>query len=134
MESGCPEHIGFPRGNNVALSMDSAIVDEDLQYLSPDEIRFMRENYGKHAMEWPQLMAEVRDAIEAGAAPDSPEALALARRWLDLFRSYAGDDPATQLKFREALQREPALTKGAWVDETLLAFIREAMRHAVQPG
>ncbi|MGN6316604.1 MerR family transcriptional regulator [Trinickia sp.] len=104
------------------------------KYLSPDEVRFMRENYGKRAMEWPQLMADVRDAIESGATPDSPEALALARRWLELFRSYAGDDPATQLKFREALQREPELTKGAWVDETLLAFIREAMRHAVQPS
>jgi DNA-binding transcriptional MerR regulator len=104
------------------------------KYLSPDEVRFMRQNYGKRAMEWPQLMADVRDAIESGATPDSPEALALARRWLELFRSYAGDDPATQLKFREALQREPELTKGAWVDETLLAFIREAMRHAVQPS
>lgn len=104
------------------------------KYLSPDEVRFMRANYGKRAMEWPQLMADVRDAIESGATPDSAEALALARRWLDLFRSYAGDDPATQLKFREALQREPELTKGAWVDETLLAFIREAMRHAVQPS
>ncbi|KVQ97777.1 MerR family transcriptional regulator [Burkholderia ubonensis] len=97
------------------------------KYLAPDEIRFMRAHYGERAMEWPQLMADVRDAIDAGARPDSPEARALARRWLDLFRGYAGDDPATHAKFRRAMMNEPALTKDAWADETLLCFMRQAM-------
>ncbi|KVA74036.1 MerR family transcriptional regulator [Burkholderia ubonensis] len=97
------------------------------KYLAPDEIRFMRAHYGERAMEWPQLMADVRDAIDAGARPDSPEAHALARRWLDLFRGYAGDDPATHAKFRRAMMNEPALTKDAWADETLLGFMRQAM-------
>ncbi|KVU79700.1 MerR family transcriptional regulator [Burkholderia ubonensis] len=97
------------------------------KYLAPDEIRFMRAHYGERAMEWPQLMADVRDAIDAGARPDSPEARALARRWLDLFRGYAGDDPATHAKFRRAMMNEPALTKDAWADETLLGFMRQAM-------
>ncbi|KVT42232.1 MerR family transcriptional regulator [Burkholderia ubonensis] len=97
------------------------------KYLAPDEIRFMRAHYGERAMEWPQLMADARDAIDAGARPDSPEAHALARRWLDLFRGYAGDDPATHAKFRRAMMNEPALTKDAWADETLLGFMRQAM-------
>ncbi|WP_063549518.1 MerR family transcriptional regulator [Burkholderia territorii] len=97
------------------------------KYLAPDEIRFMRAHYGERAMEWPQLMADVRDAIDAGATPDSPEGRALAQRWLDLFRSYAGNDPATHAKFRHALMTEPALTKDSWVDDTLLGFIRDAM-------
>ncbi|KVH73686.1 MerR family transcriptional regulator [Burkholderia ubonensis] len=97
------------------------------KYLAPDEIRFMRAHYGERAMEWPQLMADVRDAIDAGARPDSPEAHALARRWLDLFRGYAGDDTATHAKFRRAMMNEPALTKDAWADETLLGFMRQAM-------
>ncbi|WP_175689746.1 MerR family transcriptional regulator [Burkholderia anthina] len=97
------------------------------QYLAPDEIRFMRAHYGERAMAWPQLMADVRDAIEAGAQPDSPEGRALAKRWLDLFCSYAGHDPATHAKFRHAMMTEPALTKDTWVDDTLLGFMREAM-------
>ena len=97
------------------------------KYLAPDEIRFMRAHFGEHAMEWPQLMGDVRDAIDAGARPDSPEGRALAQRWLDLFRSYAGNDPATHAKFRDAMMTEPALTKDSWVDDTLLGFIREAM-------
>ncbi|MDR8731038.1 MerR family transcriptional regulator [Burkholderia pseudomultivorans] len=97
------------------------------KYLAPNEIRFMRAHYGERAMEWPQLMGDVRDAIEAGVTPDSPQGRALAQRWLDLFRGYAGDDPATHAKFRAAMANEPALTKNAWVDDTLLGFIREAM-------
>ncbi|AIO66767.1 transcriptional regulator, MerR family/albicidin resistance domain protein [Burkholderia oklahomensis] len=35
------------------------------RYLSPDEARFMRANYGERAMEWPQLMADPRHGGEA---------------------------------------------------------------------
>jgi len=102
------------------------------KYLSPDEIRFMRANYGRRAMEWPQLMADVQDAIDAGITPDSPQGAELARRWLDLFRSYAGDDSGTQLKFRKALENEPDLMTGTWADPALLTFVRGAMLSAVQ--
>lgn len=101
------------------------------KYLAPDEIRFMRAHYGERAMEWPQLMADVRDAIDAGATPDSPQGRALAQRWLDLFCSYAGHDPATHAKFRHALMNEPALTKDSWTDDTLLGFVRDAMAQLV---
>ena len=97
------------------------------KYLAPDEIRFMRAHFGEHAMEWPQLMGDVRDAIDAGARPASPEGRALAQRWLELFCSYAGHDPATHAKFRAAMMNEPALTQDTWVDDTLIGFVREAM-------
>ncbi|MBP0713623.1 MerR family transcriptional regulator [Burkholderia sola] len=97
------------------------------KYLTPDESRFMRAHYRQRAMEWPQLMADVRDAIDAGTRPDSPQGRALAQRWLELFCSYAGHDPATHAKFRHALMNEPALTKDSWTDDTLLGFMREAM-------
>ncbi|MFM0667378.1 MerR family transcriptional regulator [Paraburkholderia sediminicola] len=103
------------------------------KYLSPEEIRFMRANYGKRSMEWPQLMADVRDAIDVGVGPRTSRARGLALRWLELFRSYAGDDPRTQAKFRHALQTEPELIVGTWADETLLAFIRDAMANVAQP-
>lgn len=103
------------------------------RYLSPEEFRFLRENYGKRAMEWPELMADVRDAIDEGATPDSARAQALAARWMALFRSYAGDDPQTHAKIRYALQNEPELMKGSWANETLLGFVREAMRRFSMP-
>ncbi|AOJ09903.1 hypothetical protein WS71_21755 [Burkholderia mayonis] len=75
-------------------------------------------------------MADVRDAIDAGA---SPECRALAQRWLAPFRSYARGDPATQSKFQPALMNESELMAGTWADETLLGFVHEAMRHLTQP-
>ena len=69
-------------------------------YLNDEEFAFLRANIGKRASEWPPLIAQVREAMNAGHAPDSAEAQALARRWLDLFRSFAGDNPATQAKVR----------------------------------
>lgn len=98
------------------------------RYLSPEEFRFLRANYGKRGMEWPQLMADVRDAIDEGVTPDLLKARELAQRWMDLFRSYAGDDPATHAKIRNALQNEPELMKGSWANETMLGFMRDAMR------
>lgn len=78
-------------------------------------------------------MAEVRDAIGAGVGPRSSHARELALRWIELFRSYAGDDPRTQARFRHALQTEPALMTGTCAEESLLTFIREAMANVALP-
>ena len=49
-------------------------------------------------------------------AAHRPGRATAARLWLDLFRSYAGTDTATQLKFRQAHQQEPRLMEGSFVD------------------
>jgi DNA-binding transcriptional MerR regulator len=98
------------------------------RYLDADELAFVRANLGKRDAEWPPLLARVRTALDEGRAPDSPEAQALARAWFDLFRSFAGDDPATQHKIRQALENEPELKQPGMVDERMLGFIRAAMQ------
>ncbi len=98
------------------------------RYLDAHELAFVRANLGKRNAEWPPLLARVRTAMDEGRAPDSPEAQALAREWFDLFRSYAGDNPATQQKIRQALQNEPELKQPGMVDERMLGFIRAAMQ------
>jgi DNA-binding transcriptional MerR regulator len=97
------------------------------KYLSADELAYMRENLPKRNSEWPPLIAKVRVAMDEGRAPDSPEAQALARQWFDLFRSFAGDNPETQMKIRTALANEPGLTEGGDVDATMRDFLRAAM-------
>lgn len=103
------------------------------RYLDADELAFMRANLGKRDAEWPPLIARVRTAIDNGCAPDSPEARTLALAWFDLFRSFAGDDPATQQKIRQALQNEPGLRQSGMVDDAMRDFIRAAMG-ALQAG
>ena len=97
-------------------------------YLDDDEFAFMRANFGKRDAEWPPLVAQVRTVMDEGHAPDSPQARALALAWFDLFRSFAGDQPATQQKIRQALQNEPALQQSGMVDERMRAFISAAMQ------
>ena len=97
-------------------------------YLDDEEFAFMRANFGKRDAEWPPLVARVRSAMDDGHAPDSPQARTLALAWFDLFRSFAGDKPATHKKIRQALQDEPGLRQSGMVDERMRAFIGAAMQ------
>ena len=99
----------------------------DRRYLDPDAMRFMRRHYLESMRQWPGLIAELRQARRDGLAADAEPVQQLARRWLALFRAYAGDDPQTQQKIREANQREPSLMQGTWVDEDLLHYLGQAV-------
>ncbi len=96
------------------------------KYLTADEMRFTRAHFGQHPFEWPQLIGEVRDALDQGVAPDAPAGRALAARWHALFRAFAGDDPDTHRKFHQAHLDEPGLMIGSWADDAVVGFIRAA--------
>ena len=53
----------------------------------------------------------------------------LALLWLELFRSYAGDNPETQAKIRDANAKEPELLAGTWIDQRLLGYVIQAISH-----
>jgi DNA-binding transcriptional MerR regulator len=97
------------------------------RYLNDDEYRFAKENYGKRSAEWPALVAQVRAAMDAGTPATDPAVKRLAWRWLDLFRSYAGDKPETQAKFRLAHEKEPELLAPGWVDKPMIEYLKLAM-------
>lgn len=101
-------------------------------YLDEGELAFLRANLGKRSAEWPPLIARVRAAMEAGQAPQSQEAQGLAGEWYALFRSFAGDNPATQRKIGEAMENEPELGNQGWVDGAMRAYMRAAMA-SMQP-
>lgn len=101
-------------------------------FLDEQEYAHLAANYGKRSGEWPALIAAVRAAIDARTPPTDPAVLQLARQWLDLFRSYAGTAPATQLKFRQAHQQEPRLMEGSFVDAAMLQYLGAAMAVVAQ--
>ena len=101
-------------------------------YLDEGELGFMRANMGKRSAEWPSLIARVRAAMEAGHASASQEAQGLAGEWFDLFRSFAGDNPATQRKIGEAMENEPELANQGWVDAAMRAYVRAAMEASLR--
>lgn len=97
------------------------------RYLSPDEFQFFRENYGKRGTEWPPLIGAIRQLLEDGIAPDDPKMKRLATQWMELFRSYAGDNPQTHAKIRKAHEEEPKLLEGTFIDKTLLVYVSKAL-------
>ncbi|PIG26898.1 MerR family transcriptional regulator [Janthinobacterium sp. 35] len=101
-------------------------------FLDEQEYAHLAANYGKRSGEWPALIAAVRAAIDARTPPTDPAVLQLARQWLELFRAYAGTDPATQLKFRQAHQQEPRLMEGSFVDAAMLQYLGAAMAVVAQ--
>ncbi|AKC69421.1 hypothetical protein MB84_07925 [Pandoraea oxalativorans] len=68
--------------------------------------------------------------MEAGAPPESPEVQALVRQWLTYFRSYAGDNPDTHMKIREAHRLEPELMEGSFIDMPLLEYVKQGVAAA----
>ena len=64
-----------------------------------DTLRQRREGIGEDRIqqvqdEWAELIPAVRAKIAAGVAPESPEVLALAKRWMALAHEFTGGDPA----------------------------------------
>ncbi|WP_266169064.1 MerR family transcriptional regulator [Dyella subtropica] len=97
------------------------------RYLKPEEFAFMREHYGATFNEWPPLLVALRKAMTNGLPPHEPEARALGERWITLFRRYAGDDPGTHERIREAHAKEPDLTESSWADEALIGYVRSIL-------
>lgn len=97
------------------------------RYLSDEEFAFVSARYPQQLPKWPPLISELRQAMRDRIAPHAPEAQSLARRWFALFHAYAGDDPRTHEKLRQAHQHEPALRQGAWVDDEVLAYLGQAI-------
>ncbi|MFK0378171.1 MerR family transcriptional regulator [Pandoraea sp. NPDC090278] len=101
------------------------------KYLDDAEYRFLAANYLNYTDEWPALIGAMRDQLEVGTPPDAPEVQALIRQWLTYFRSYAGDNPATHMKIREAHRLEPELMEGSFIDMPLLEFVKQGVAAAM---
>ncbi len=97
------------------------------KYLSEEEYAYVRQHYFTRLQEWPALIAQFHQALSDGVPPESGQAKQLAAQWLELFQSYAGTDPATQMKIRQAMEREPTLTEGTWLTPPLLRYLQQAV-------
>jgi DNA-binding transcriptional MerR regulator len=80
-----------------------------------------------HMHAWPQLVAQMREQMVAGAAPESPTVRELALRWRALWNeSLSGSDARLERKLRAAFAAEPDLRLGVGVDDALLAYAAAA--------
>lgn len=102
------------------------------KYLSDTEYAYVRAHYFDRIQEWPALIAQFQQAMQREVAPASTQARRLAALWLELFQSYASDNPATQMKIRQAMEQEPTLTEGTWLTPALLDYLRQCVTHLMR--
>lgn len=102
------------------------------RYLSPQEYAYTRAHYFDRMTEWPPLVAKLHAAQAQGVAPSGDEGKRLAANWLELFTSFAGNNPQTHSKFREAMSKEPALSVGTWMTPEVLGWLQQAIAALMQ--
>lgn len=84
------------------------------KFFTPEQLetlRQRRESIGDDRIqqvqdEWAYLIPAVREKMAAGVAPESPEVLALARRWMALVQEFTGGDPAIGKSVMTMYQQE----------------------------
>lgn len=76
--------------------------------------------------EWPELIAKMRAAMEAGTDPSDPEVRALAARWAELVRAFTGGDPGIEASLRSLYREEAGVREGTGVDADLVAYVARA--------
>lgn len=76
---------------------------------------------------WQKLLFDVQQAKDAGVACDSPEAHALAQRWLALTHEFTGNDPALIEKLAVMYQQEPGLQQETGITLEIQHYIYPAI-------
>lgn len=108
------------------------------KHFTPDERERMRQraaSLGETGVrqaqhEWPQLIASVRAAMDAGTPPTDPVAVELGRRWYALVNTFTGGDADIAGKLKEAYDKEPQVMAAQGMDKAMFAYVREAMQAA----
>jgi DNA-binding transcriptional MerR regulator len=104
------------------------------KYFSEDEQRTLKaQRDGLTSAVAPEragLSARLHELVAAGASPESPQAQALARRWIELLLEEAGGDEGLLMKLYSMHWNEPALHALTGVDRAGIRYISHAMAFA----
>jgi len=98
------------------------------KYFDAGELRDIFQRFRAMEVEWRQLLARVREVMDADLAIDTPEVQALTRRWLMLMHEWMRGDYALMERWGEMYRREPAAhgARGAPPPD-MLAYIERAI-------
>ena len=97
------------------------------------EMALLAQHYVAQTDAWPPLIADVRQQMRQGAAPDSAPVRMLAARWQALSLAKAGGDAALNAKLQAAFRNDPTLRAGSGIDAPLAAYIGRAIAQLAEP-
>ncbi|TAN08573.1 MAG: MerR family transcriptional regulator [Rhodanobacteraceae bacterium] len=108
------------------------------QHFTPEEREQLlrrAEQLGEDGMrqaqnEWPELIKQVRSAMNLGIPPTDPSVMEMGRRWYRLIQAFTGGDANLGRKMKQAYDREPQVMAAQGMDAAMFAYIREAMQAA----
>ncbi|HKZ09606.1 MAG TPA: TipAS antibiotic-recognition domain-containing protein [Rhodanobacteraceae bacterium] len=80
--------------------------------------------------EWPELIKQVRGAMNLGIPPTDPSAVEMGRRWYALVQAFTGGDANLERRLKDAYGKEPQVMTAQGMDKTMFAYIRESMQAA----
>lgn len=132
-----------------SLESEGEVTDEDLlitmermamfeKYFTKEQLEALehrKEALGPEAIreaeeEWPRLIAAVREAMEKGVDPTSPEVRTLATRWSALVNAFSGGDRTIEGSLATMYKSEPGMATQQGLDPALFQYIGTAMRAA----
>jgi len=103
------------------------------KYFSSEEIRKLKTQVqaapDAARTEKAELTARLHTLIRDGASPEDPQAVALARSWIDMLLREADDDEATLMKLYAMHRHEPTLYALTGVGPAAMRFISQAMAY-----
>ena len=130
----------FPLDELVETIAMSTQLNVDWTERERDDFRRRAEQLGDAGMTeaqrlWPELIAQVRAALDAGTPADAPEVQDLARRWYALVQCFTGGDAEVARKLGDAWQAQPDAMAAHGLDPALFAYVGKAMAAAgLSPG
>ena len=108
------------------------------KYYTPEQLETLRqraeivspERIRQVEVEWPELMAAVQAAMDAGTDPADPAVQQLARRWVALVEEFTGGDPGIYRSLKamwenestiHGMETQPVRAMKAYIDKALAA-------------
>lgn len=100
-----------------------------------EALRQRAEQLGSQGMDeaqraWPELIAQVRSAMQNNTAPEDPAVQEMARRWYTLVQAFTGGDAAVTRKLGEAYTNQPQAMAAQGLDPAIFGYIGKALAAA----
>jgi len=108
-------------------AVERHFTSEQMEVLAAREETLGPEAIQAAQAEWPVLIAKMREEMEKGTDPASPEVQALARRWRELVEAFTGGDPEIEASLKHMYRQEPQVAASQGLSEELFQFLGRAM-------